>query len=58
MTGVRALVGKATVQAIGVGIFAGTACTALFTGNISGEQFMILAVMAIGWAYNQKPKAE
>jgi len=58
MTGVRALVGKATVQAVGVLAFVGTSCAALFTGNLTAEQFMILAVAAIAWAYNQKPKAE
>lgn len=48
------LVSKLTIQAAAVAALTLTACAALFLGQINGEQFMILAVAASGWAFNTK----
>ena len=59
MTGVRAVVAKATVQGVMALALTGTLCWLAITGGVQGETFLAAVVgSALGWAFGASKKAE
>ena len=59
MTGVRAIVGKATVAGVMALGLTGTLCWLALNGSISGETFLAAVVGgAFAWAFGTAKKAE
>jgi hypothetical protein len=58
MTGVRAVVAKATVQGVMALGLTGTLCYLAITGAVQGETFLAAVVgSALGWAFGASKKA-
>lgn len=58
MTGVRAIMGKATVQALLAVIATLTASAGFMLDKITGESYLIIVVMAFAWAFKAPAKSE
>ena len=59
MTGVRAVVAKATVQGVMALGLTGTLCYLAIVGAVQGETFLAAVVgSALGWAFGAAKKAE
>lgn len=58
MTGVRAMVGKATVQGVMALMLTTTLSYLAITGGVQGETFLAAVVgSALGWAFGASKKA-